>query len=123
MACRAAALVALMAFLAAACSSTVAPERPPLGIANGTTLTVTLVVNGRPIALLWTLRPAMSTLLPGDLQSGGDAAHREPDEPLEVVARCVPGGERPQPGQAADLELGEGVDVGVAELDRAGDGG
>ena len=49
MACRAAALVALMAFLAAACSSTVAPERPPLGIANGTTLTVTLVVNGRPI--------------------------------------------------------------------------
>src|SRR3990172_4630267 len=57
-----------------------------------------------------------------NLEAGGNAAHGEPDEPLEVLARCVPGGERPEPRQAADLELGEGVDVGVAELDRAGDG-
>ncbi|MEW5990298.1 MAG: hypothetical protein AB1736_02995 [Chloroflexota bacterium] len=46
---RAATLVALAAVLSGACSSTEAPERPSLGIANGTTLTVTLVVNGQPI--------------------------------------------------------------------------
>lgn len=44
-----AAFLALLALLPAACLPTMTPSRPNLGISNGTTLTVTLVVNGEPI--------------------------------------------------------------------------
>jgi hypothetical protein len=40
---------ALVAILLAACGSTTVSDHPNLGVANGTTLTVTLVVNGRAL--------------------------------------------------------------------------
>jgi len=59
----------------------------------------------------------------GHLQAGGDAADGEPDQTLEIGVARVVGGKAAEPGEPADLELGEGVDVGVAEGDLAGDGG
>ena len=46
----AAATLAMMIVAGCGMTQTVRPERPPLGIANGTTLVVTLIVNGVKVA-------------------------------------------------------------------------
>jgi hypothetical protein len=76
------ALVALMVLVAAcgAVGASASHERPELGISNGTTLAVSLIVNGKQLA----------TVEPGGSLSASDAA-RLPDLPWSVEARSPSG--------------------------------
>lgn len=59
----------------------------------------------------------------GALQPGRDPVHGQLDEPQDAVAIWVIGCHRAQPGEQSDLELGQRVDIRVAQADRALTGG
>jgi hypothetical protein len=91
--------------LAAACSTSTRPElheRPTLGVSNGTELTVTLSVNGRPVA----------TFVPGEPQPTIDA-NPLPDLPWTVEARSTSGrvltSMRVEPGSVSSTTDPEGM--------------
>lgn len=112
-------VVALMAILLAGCNALGAPSadpsaRPNLGVSNGTTLTVTLVVNGRPV---------------GDFPGGGPQPSIDVDalpplpwsvearspsgrvltsmvvKPGDVTTTTVPGGGRALSGTVGRIDL------------------
>lgn len=94
------ALLALLALLAA-CMAAPTPSRPNLGIANGTALTVTLVVNGQPI---------------GEYKPGGDPfvdVSSRPPLPWDVEARSPTGrvltSMHVEPGQVSSTHGSDGA--------------
>ena len=58
-------------------------------------------------------------LLAGALEPGRDAVDGQLDEAQHAVALGIVGRHRAQPGEQPDLELGQRVDVRVAQRDRA----
>src|SRR4029077_14587097 len=59
--------------------------------------------------------------LAGVLEAGGYAVDGEQEEAFEALAFVVLGVRVAQGGQGAELEVGQGVHVGVAERDGAGE--
>ena len=76
----AAAMLTLLIVAGCGMATTVRTERPPLGISNGTTLVVTLMVNGQKVAESW----------PGALQPS-IAVAALPPLPWDVAARTASG--------------------------------
>jgi hypothetical protein len=80
--------------LAAACSTVDEPvlnERPTLGVSNGTTLTVTLVVNGLPVATFEPGQPAPTIDVTGLPDLPWDVEARAPSGRVLTSMRVKPG--------------------------------
>ena len=105
--CVATAMLAVLILTGCGLATTVRPERPALGISNGTTLVVTLTVNGQKVA----------ESRPGAPQPSIDVAGLPP-LPWDVVARSASGrvltSMHVGPGQVSVTTNGDGeADSGV----------
>jgi hypothetical protein len=121
----------LMAIVLAACNATVDPStRPSLGISNGTTLTVTLVVNGQRVAEVPaggpppTIDTTALPPLPWDVEArspSGRVLTSMDVEPGQVHTTGFPGGAVEHTGTIGRVDLSCGrLTIWAADLAPSG---